>query len=185
LIDAEKTILTVDQHHKPIETVRRRGWFSTGSDPTVEVSGSRHGVTILGAVSHKDESFFTWSEETLTAEHGIALLRALQAEFGDNIVVLVDRAPYFYAKDLWEFVSGEPSTEYVGDSSVERVVGDSIEVWYFPAHAPELNPVEGCWNQLEAWFNFRLVRDLDQLKTLLKTVFSTINPPKISNYLCP
>ena len=185
MIDDEWSIITVDQHHKPVKTVRRHGWFLSGSDPTVDVSGSRHGVTLLGAISHDGESFFTWSEEKLTAEHGIALLRAIQAEFGENVVVLLDRAPYFYARDLWEFVSGERTTEYVDETSVECVVGDSLQVWYFPAHAPELNPVEGCWDQFESWFNYRLVRDFEQLLNQLRTALSTIDPPKISNYLCP
>ena len=185
MIKSGKTILTVDQHHKPVETIRRRGWFSTGSNPSVKVSGSRHGVTVLGAVSNERDSFYYWSEETLTAEHGIAILRSLVDEYGENIVVLLDRAPYFYAKDVWEFVSGERSTEFIGDTSVERVVGDSLEVWYFPPHAPELNPVEECWNQLEAWFNYRLVKDLDGLKGMLNRAFPTITPPNISNYLCP
>lgn len=136
-------------------------------------------------MSHEGESFYLWTEDTLTAEHGIALLRTLQEEFGERLVVLVDRAPYFYAKDLWEFVGGERTTEFVDKTAVERVVGDSLQIWYFPPHAPELNPVEECWNQLEAWFNYRLVRSLDQLKSLLNTAFPTISPPKISNYLCP
>ena len=151
----------------------------------MNVSGSRYSVTVLGAVSHENESFYTWSEERLTADHGISLLRALQDEFDGKILVLVDRAPYFYAKDLWEFVGGDRETEFVDDTAVERVVGDSLQLWYFPPHAPELNPVEGCWDQLESWFNFRLVTELDQLKSLLKTAFETIDPPNISTCLCP
>jgi hypothetical protein len=185
LINDGWTIVAVDQHHKPVATIRRCAWFPTGSDPTVEVSGSRHGVTILGSITNHGENFYTWSEETLTAEHGIALLRAIQAEFGDNTVVLLDRAPYFYAKEFWEFVSGERTTECVGDTAVERVVADSLQVWYFPPHAPDLPPVEECWNQLEAWSNYRLVRDLDQLKEMLQTAFPTIKTPVISNYICP
>jgi transposase len=156
-----------------------------GSDPTVEVSGSRKGVTILGAVSHEGESFYMWSEEKLTADHGITFLRALEAEFDGNIVVLLDQAPYFYAKDLWEHVSGKRTTEFVDETSVERVVGETLQVWYFPPHSPELNPVEQCWNQLDAWFNLKLVRSLEDLKTMLQTGFKTISPPKFSNYLCP
>ena len=147
-----------------------------GSNPTVDVSGSREGVTILGAVSHDGDSFYMWSEEKLTADHGITFLRSLEEEFGDNIVVLLDRASYFYAKDLWEYVSGERGTEFVDDTSVERVVGDSLRVWYFPPHSPELNPVENCWNQLDAWFNYKLVRGLDDLKTKLRKSFQTISP---------
>jgi hypothetical protein len=142
-------------------------------------------VTILGAVSHEAESFYTWSEETLTAAHGIQLLQAIHEEFGEKVIVLLDRAPYFYAKDLWEFVGGDRATETIGDTSVERVIGETLCVWYFPPHAPQLNPVEGCWNQLESWFNFRLVQSLDHLKSLLTTAFDTINSPNISNYLCP
>ena len=67
MIESGKTIITVDQHHKPIKTIRRRGWFSTDSNPSVKVSGSRHGVTVLGAISNDRDSFYYWSEETLTA----------------------------------------------------------------------------------------------------------------------
>ena len=96
------------------------------------------------------------------AQHGIAYLRSLVDEFGENIIVLLYRAPYFYAKDIWEFVSDERSTEFVGETSVERVVDEELEIWYFPPHAPDLNPVEGGWNKLEARFKCRLARDFDQ-----------------------
>jgi hypothetical protein len=149
------------------------------------VSGSRHGVTVLGAISHTGESFYTWSEETLTADHGLRLLRAITDEFGEKVIVLLDQAPYFYAKDLWEFVGGDRTTESIEDTGVEGVVGEELQIWYFPSHAPELNPVEGCWNQFESWFNFRLVRSVDHLKSLLTTAFERINSPNICNYLCP
>jgi hypothetical protein len=152
LIDHGWTIVTIDQHHKPVATIRPRGWLSTGSNPTVEVSGSRHGVTILGAISHEGESFCTWSEETLTAPHGIRLLQAIHEEFGEKVIVLLDQAPYFYAKNLWEFVGGDRATETNGETSIERVIGETLCVWYFRPHAPQLNPVESFWNQLESWF---------------------------------
>lgn len=57
---------------------------------------------------------------------------ALRYEFGGNKLVLLNGAPHFYAKDLWEFVSGERSTEYIEDTGVERVVSESLEVWCSP-----------------------------------------------------
>ena len=45
--------------------------------------------------------------------NGIRLLEALKEEFGEELVVFLDRAGYFYARDLWEFVSGERETETV------------------------------------------------------------------------
>ena len=107
---------------------------------------------MLGAVTDDGDSFYFWTEENLTRFHGIRLLEALKDRFGDDLVVFLDRAGYFYARDLWEHVSGERATETVGDSSVACVRGDDLDVWYFPSKLPELNPVEGCWDQLNEWF---------------------------------
>jgi hypothetical protein len=90
------------------------------------VSGSPNGVTILGKISYKGESFYTWSEETLTAAHGIQLLQAIPDESGEKVIVLLDGAPYFYGKDLWEFIGGDRSTETIGETSVERVIGQTL-----------------------------------------------------------
>jgi len=40
---------------------------------------------------------------------------------------MLDRASYFYAKDIWDFVSGKEETEYIDDTSVERVCGESLQ----------------------------------------------------------
>jgi len=168
-----------------VQTVQRRGWYPIGSNPTIEVSGSRKNVTVLKAVTHDGETMHFWTEEYLTADHGIRLLRALRAEFGAKLVIFLDQAPYFYAKDLWEFVSEKRSTECVDDTSVECVQNDALQVWYFPAHLPELNPVEGCWKQLNNWFKYRLIEDLDELKSTLVTALNEIPVPDIFDYLCP
>lgn len=176
-------MITVDQHNKPLETVQRRGWFRIGSKPTIEVTGSRTNVTVLGAVTNEGETFHCWTEENLTADHGVMFLRTLKAEFGDDLVVLLDRARYFYATDVWKFVSGEEHTEEVEDTAVECVTGKHLDVWYFPAHAPELNPVELWWNRLEEWFNYRLIDDLQELQTALRQCFGEIEPPDIQSYM--
>ncbi len=41
--------------------------------------------------------------------------------------------------------------------SVSCVRGDDLEVWHFPSKLPELNAVEGCWDQLQEWFKYRLI----------------------------
>jgi hypothetical protein len=83
-------------------------------------------------------------------------------------VVFLDRAGYFY-EDLWEHVSGERETETVGDSSVSCLRGDDLKVWSVPSKLPELNAVEGCWDQLQEWFKHRLIPDLSTLKDLHST----------------
>jgi transposase len=140
---------------------------------------------VLGAVTDDGDSFYFWTEENLTRFHGIRLLEALKERFGEELVVFLDRAGYFYARDLWEYVSGERATETVGDSSVACVQGEDLEVWYFPSKLPELNPVEGCWDQLNEWFKHRLIPDLDTLKQRLTRGIPRINEPNIWNYFCP
>lgn len=142
-------------------------------------------MTVLGAVTHDGRSFYCWTEENLTAAHGIRFLAGLKAEFGDKLIVLIDRAGYFYARDLWEFVSGERRTESIEETSVERVRNETLQAWYFPPRLPELNPVEQCWNQLDAWFNYRLIEDLLHLQEELRIAFGELDEPNLFNYLLP
>lgn len=185
LIEDDWTLVTVDQFSKPVSTVLRRAWHRIGSRPTVEVAPSSDRVTVLGAVTHDGRSYYCWTEENLTADHGVRFLAALEAEFGEDLVVLIDRAGYFYAKKLWKFVSGEETTESIGDTSVERVRNDPFEAWYFPPRLPKLNPVEQCWNQLDAWFNHRLIEDLTQLQVDLRIALEELSEPNVFNYLLP
>ncbi|WP_246084516.1 transposase, partial [Salinadaptatus halalkaliphilus] len=143
---SEKTVVVVDQFTKHVGTVQRRGWYPIGSNPTIETATSWKSVTVLGAVTDDGDSFYCWTEENLTRFHGIRLLEALKDKFDEELVVFLDRAGYFYARDPWEHVSGERETGTVSDSSVSCVRGDDLEVWYFPSKLPELNAVEGCWD---------------------------------------
>ncbi|PSQ16134.1 hypothetical protein BRD00_12305 [Halobacteriales archaeon QS_8_69_26] len=107
----------------------------------------------------------------------------MKERFGEELVVFLDRAGYFWVRDLREHVSGTRATETVGDSSVACVRGDDLEVRYFPSKRPELNAVEGCWDQLQEWFKHRLVPDLSTLEESLQQESSTINEPAIWPYL--
>jgi hypothetical protein len=98
-------------------------------------------VTVLGAVTDDGDSFYCWTEENLTRFHGFRLLEALKDKFGEELVVFLDRAGYFYARDLWEHVSGARETETVGDSSVSCVRGDDHRSVVLPV---ETSRIERC-----------------------------------------
>jgi transposase len=182
---SEKTVVVVDQFTKRVGTVCRRGWYPIGSNPTIETSNAWEKVTVLGAVTDDGDSFYCWTEDDLETQHGIWLLEALKHRFGEELVVFLDRAGYFYTRKLWEHVSGKRATDTVGDSSVTCVRGDELEVWYFPSKLPELNPVEGCWDRLKEWFKHRLVPDLLTLKQQLPRGLATVDEPNIWKFLCP
>jgi len=58
-----KTVVVVDQFTKHVGTVQRRGWYPTGSDPTIETATSWELVTVLGAVTDDGDSFYCWTDE--------------------------------------------------------------------------------------------------------------------------
>lgn len=127
---------------------------------------------------------YFWTEErspliTNTAVTGTC--RGIWREF----VVVLDQAPYFYARDLWAFMSGDRSTKCLEDTSVECVCGSSLQAWYYPSHLPELNPLETCWNQFKDWFKYRLIEDLPTLKQTLATDVTTIYESDILGHICP
>lgn len=184
MVEQGWTFVAVDQSSKYVGTVDRRGWYPVGSAPRRPVWNARTKVTTLGAVTHEGESLYLSTEEYLTAEHSIELLQALVEEFGEKLIVFLDRAPYFYAKDLWEFVGDERSVEYIEDTSVACVRGETLQVWYFPPRLPELNPVEQCWNQFKSWYRYRFIKDLPALKRSLSSAFASINEPNLLNYIC-
>jgi hypothetical protein len=178
------TFVAVDQSSKYVGQVARRGWYQTGSEPRRRVWNARKKVTTLGAITDAGERLFFALDEYLTADHGVALLRALVEEFDDKLVVLLDRAPYFYAKDVWEFVSGQREIEHVEETDVARVRGEGLEVWYFPPHSPELNPVEACWRQFKDWYKYRFFETLEELKPTLRRAFAAVDPPGVVSYIC-
>jgi hypothetical protein len=46
-----------------------------------------------------------------------------------------------------------------------------------------LNAVEGCWNQLQEWFNHRLIPDVPTLNDYILKGVNTITEPNIWTYL--
>ena len=56
-------------------------------------------MTVLGAVTDDGDSFYCWTEENLTRKHGIRLLDALTERFNEELMVFLDRAGYFYARE--------------------------------------------------------------------------------------
>jgi hypothetical protein len=85
------------------------------------------------------------------------LLEALKDRYGEELVVFLDRAGYFYTRDLW----------------------------YSPPKLPELNPLEECRDRLKERVKHRLVPDLPTLKKQIKRGFPTVEEPNIWNYLLP
>ena len=141
-------------------------WFPIHERPTVEVLASREGLNFLGALTEHGETLFLVCTGSFTKEVTIQFLQVLQAEFGEKLVVVLDKGSYFTAKKVKQFVQ---ETE--------------IELVYFPTGMAKLNPTEECWRQLRSALGNRYFGTVDELRHAIRSAMETIDPPRIYQYL--
>lgn len=141
-------------------------WFPIHERPTVDVSASREGLNFLGALTEHGETLFLECTGSFTKEVTVQFLQVLQAEFGEKLVVLLDKGTYFTAKKVKQFVE---ETE--------------IELVYFPTGMAKLNPTEECWRQLRSALGNRYFGTVDELRLAIRSAMETIDPPGIYQYL--
>jgi len=121
---------------------------------------------VLGAVSEDGEEFYCQSDEYITAEHARKFILALSNEFDEDLIVVLDGAPYFRASKVTELE--------------ER---DDLDFVRLPPYSPDMNPVEECWRQLKTSLKNRFFGDLDELKRAIQLGLDEIATPDTSNYL--
>lgn len=121
---------------------------------------------MLGAVSEEGEEFYCQSDEYITAEHARKFILALSNEFDEDLIVVLDGAPYFRSSKVTDLADR-----------------DDIEFVQLPPYSPDMNPVEECWRQLKASLKNRFFEDLDELKRAIQRGLDDIATPDTSNYL--
>jgi transposase len=122
---------------------------------------------MLGAVTDDGDRFVCLTPDRFNSAVALHFLRALQWEFGEKLVILLDNAPYFIAKEL---------------KKQAAVAGLLLE--YFPTHSPELNPLEPCWEQLRAGRANRLFLTVTEIERYLKTALPNLKPVAIYEFIC-
>lgn len=159
--------MTIDQFRKTVGADLTHAWFPVGERPTVDVSASRKGLNFLGALSDDGQTQVLECNGSFTGEVTVQFLQALQAEFGEKLVVFLDQASYFTAKKVKRFVENTKA-----------------ELVYFPPGMSKLNPTEECWRQLRMALGNRYFGTPDELRSGIRSALEKINPPGIYQYLC-
>jgi hypothetical protein len=77
----------------------------------------------------------------VTAEHAKHVILALCEEFQEDLIVVLDGAPYFRASAVTDLADR-----------------DDLEFVRLPAYSPELNPVEERWRQVKRDLGNRFFR---------------------------
>jgi hypothetical protein len=162
------TTIAIDQTRKSVGCELYNAWFPEGERVSLPYWKTYEGVKLLGALSENGETFFTPVADSFTSEVTIRFLKALQAQFGECVHVVLDNATYFTSNKVAEFVE---------DSS--------LRVTYLPTGSPDMNPVEECWRQFSKSLGNRFFSDLTELRSAVWPALDSISPPNIYDYLCP
>ncbi|WP_092817032.1 IS630 family transposase [Halopenitus malekzadehii] len=163
--EMDATVVCIDQTKKSVQVEPRAAWFPRGTRPSVELSGQRDWTCLLGAITEDGDRFFSRFTEYITADHAKHFILALCEEFEDDLIVVLDGAPYFQASAVTDLASR-----------------DDLAFVTLPSYSPELNPVEECWRQLQAALSNRFFDSLDELTTAIDSALDQISIPKVSNY---
>ena len=161
----DATVVCIDQSKKSVQVEPRAVWFPRGTWPFVELSSQRDWTCLLGATTEDGDRFLSRFTEYVTVDHAKHFILALCKEFEDDLLVVLDRAPYFQAS-----------------ADTDLAARDDLVFVTFPAYSPELNPVEECWRQLQAALSNRFFDSLDELTTAIDTALDQLSIPKMSNY---
>ncbi|WP_136689348.1 IS630 family transposase [Halorhabdus amylolytica] len=163
--EMDATVVCIDQTKKSVQVEPRAAWFPRGTRPSVKLSGQRDWTCLLGAITEDGDRFFSRFEEYVTADHAKHFILALCEEFEDNLIVVLDGAPYFQASAVTDLAAR-----------------DDLAFVTLPSYSPELNPVEECWRQLQKALSNRFFDSLDELTTAIDTALDKLSVPKVSNY---
>ncbi|PGF13830.1 IS630 family transposase [Natrinema sp. CBA1119] len=163
--EMDATVVCIDQTKKSVQVEPRAAWFPRGTRPSVELSGQRDWTCLLGAITEDGECFFSRFTEYVTADHAKHFILALCKEFEEDLIVVLDGAPYFQASAVTDLAAR-----------------DDLAFVTLPAYSPELNPVEECWRQLQSALSNRFFDSLSELTTAIDTALDQLSIPKLSNY---
>jgi transposase len=140
-------------------------WFPEGTRPSVALSGQRDLTCVLGAITEDGDRFFSRVEEYVTAEHARHFILALREELQEDLIVVLDGAPYFRASAVTDLAAR-----------------DDLEFVRLPAYSPDLNPVEECGRQLKRDLSNRFFGSLDELTAAIDNLLDQLSVPNVSNY---
>ena len=113
-----------------------RTWGKKGETPIVTATGSRHGMSLISAITSKGHMRFMIKETGgVNADVFIEFLKRLVIGAKRSIFLIVDRGPAHRAKKTKAFV---------------EKLGGKLRLFFLPPYSPDRNPDELVWKHLKA-----------------------------------
>jgi len=127
----DEPIVFIDSVHPTHATKISYGWIRKGHDKTVETTGSRTRLNIMGALNlHDISGTIIRDYETINSESVVHFLGAIREHYPVTTTahVILDGAGYH-------------RSQLVKDTAFAL----NIELHYLPPYSPNLNPIERLW----------------------------------------
>jgi len=149
----------MDEVHFQQHGSRCRMWVpSETKDPILLHHPTRKSVGYFGAIRLRDGRFFFRREKgkfnAVTCGQFLKDLRAASTRIARRVVVIADNAKYHHARLHGEW---------------REQVAERFALDFLPPYSPELNPVEGLWDQVQDVTCNRRHESLDDLEQTLTT----------------
>jgi len=148
-----------------------RTWGRRGETPIVETTGTRHGMSLISAITARGHMrFMIVDKGGVNADIFIEFLKRLISGAERMIFLIVDRGPAHRAKKTKAFVES---------------LGDKLRLFFLPPYSPDRNPDELVWKHLKADTVGRMaVTGKDDFKRKVRSSMRRLqnNPGKIRSF---
>lgn len=162
LKEGEK-IVFLDGTHPTQATKISYGWIKKGMDKTIQTTGSRTRLNILGALDLNDiAGTISTQFDTINQESVITFLKLIRDKNPENhrIYIVLDGAGYHRALLVRE--------------EAKRL---NIELVFLPPYSPNLNPIERLWKVMnEEARNNRYFPDATSFRKSIGNFFEVVLP---------
>jgi len=170
----DATLVFIDENGQSLVCPLKRTWSPRGQTPKIQTSIQHHErintiAALLVTPGERTVRLSTKSyERNLTGDQIIDFLRQLLRRVRGPIVLIWDKATIHRRKKVREFLKQYPR----------------IHVYTFPTSAPELNPVEFVWTQMEEYLANRAPKDIQQLRALIRLALRRMRTSRIRLWAC-
>ena len=127
----DEPLLFMDAVHPTQATKVTSGWIRTGIDKTIETTGSRTRLNIVGAIKLGNLA------DTITAQY--------KTVNGDSIVDFLDKIKQYYSTQKTIHLVLDGAGYHRSNVVIDKAKELGITLHYLPPYSPNLNPIERLW----------------------------------------
>lgn len=159
----DETILFMDAVHPTQATKISHGWIRTGHDKSIETTGSRTRINLIGALSIDDIASAVVNEyEFVNSESIVQFFGQLREKYPLNhkLHLILDGAGYHRAAAV-----------------TDTAISLNIKLHFLPPYSPNLNPIERLWKVMnERARNSIYFKSKGDFRAALNTFFKETLP---------